>query len=1035
MRVSPKGVGSKDFTVIIELYSFLVLLLAMEFTQSMSCEGDSRHLISSPLSPQDSEIFTVWCNQTENQLDTTADGATFLSCMNSIPDHGESSLLSLAMLAFLVSRYPARPPAFETLRLYTKLWLSLPEGIKAGRDQKFVPILENFIHQITADLDIVSLFCDSQAPALIDPTTKRTISHQNLSSFINNFSLPLYPWESNAKPVVSLALPNGYLLGLATLAVASYYTVAPLNIAGGAVQFQSDASLASPQCILVLESDVQKLGLDQPWVSAANIQVLVVQIQPDMTFNTQSLNGKHSEDPHPRPKPSSSQDLALILFTSGTSGTKKVVPTTVLGLLLGVTCVIDSWGLTPQDSCINMMPLNHVGGLVRNLFAPVLSGGSSILCPAFDPNLFWDTLEDGSGTWYYASPSMHMSILLESGLRSGAVAASRLRLVCNAAGGLLPALALRLRDTFQCTVLPSYGMTECMPISTPPLDYSLNRTGTSGLGCGPEISILDESENRCRPGEVGRINVRSGPTFPGYLKNGKIDKSAFNDDGWFDTGDLGMLDNDGYLYLTGRGKEVINRGGEIISPFEVEEAITIAFQNIESPLYERVEQVLAFSAPHETLQEVVGVALVCPSDLPCPDIRDLHTALKASLHSSKLPVTIVYMNALPTSNNKLVRIKFAERMDMAPITNDTSMIERHFNAICPPTNSSLKTKIYNSACELDFAAVSQVIESHLHLDLEAFAGTSHHDGTIVVYLAPRHEALEVLSYHDTIEVLREAFPKSLPGFLIPSSILYLPDPFPHDTSGLVDAEELHERVKAAINSISTPAGSKTETQVRKAFAEVLDFGVEELCADSDFFDLGGDSMSAGRLLSTLRRDLGVRIPVDQIFTSSRVSDICKLVDQSLEANFKNASGTVQPQIGCTKTCSSTNPLVLLVSLLPIVVIFPMKLAFQWTLLMYFLSIISHYWLEADVPSRFLGIVASMFIARAFTQIIAPIFGIVFKWGVIGKYSEGMYPMWGLYHTRWWIVEKTLQICEQVSLALELATSMWTLMCLGGIRLL
>ena len=111
------------------------------------------------------------------------------------------------------------------------------------------------------------------------------------------------------------------------------------------------------------------------------------------------------------------------------------------------------------------------GGLVRNIFAPMLSGGSTVCCPVFDPTLFWDVVDLMQPTWYYASPSMHSVILAQAAERPASLKKSRIRLACNAAGGLLPSLACQLRDTFNCVVLPSYGMTECVPILAPPFHY------------------------------------------------------------------------------------------------------------------------------------------------------------------------------------------------------------------------------------------------------------------------------------------------------------------------------------------------------------------------------------------------------------------------------------------------------------------------------------------------------------------------------------------------------------------------------------
>lgn len=955
-------------------------------------------------------LFITWANHAKSQLKTSSDRKALLALLDRIPYHPNSEYLRLAALAFCLCQYSGKHLAFDVIQYRLKLWKGLPENIKACQNENANESLKRIDQQVALSIgDLPSLFDpDSISPAIFEPTSQQSLSHRDLSVFIQNFRLPISVHRHNNKPIVAIALPNGALLGVATMAVTSYYTAAPINILGGSTQFRSDVELARPQCILAFESDVYRLGLTESWVQLAGIQVILVHQNENLTFWVDCPVDTCS------PTPNTSNDLALILFTSGTSGTKKVVPITLFGLLTGVGCVIDSWGLGKEDCCLNMMPLNHIGGLVRNLFAPILSGGSTVLCQAFDPNMFWDILEDGKGTWYYASPSMHMSILEEGRMRGDSVSGCSLRLVCNAAGGLLPALAVQLRNAFKCTILPSYGMTECMPISTPPLEYTLDRVGTSGISCGPEIAIFDALGNQLPPRKTGQINVRGSPVFPGYLKDGKIDTSCFSTDGWFDTGDLGFLDQDGYLYLTGRGKEVINRGGEIISPFEVEEAITICSQDSNSILFGRVQQVMAFSAPHEVLQEVVGVVLVTKPGQPRPDVRDLQTALESQLHPSKVPIVIVYLDALPTSNNKLVRIRFSERMDMIPMKNEMKLVERHFHGRCPPVNSSLDTKIVASTCSPDSSVVLGHVEEHLDSDVEAHVGENHHDGTPIVYLAPMKAISNFRISKETIETIRESLRMSLDGFLLPSRIRVLDQPFPRDVSDAVDEEQLGIIIKNMNGSSSPTSASETEHKVRRAFGEVLRLDVSEISSSSDFFQLGGDSMSAGRLSSVFRRDLKVRIPVDQLFSSRRVDELCKIIDALLKTNFDHEAKP-REMIGCTETCSSTNPLVMFIHLLPIAVLYPTKMGFHWTAFMYFLTIIANYWDEPNVPSRFLALISAMFLSRVATQIVAPICGIALKWLIIGKYREGMYPMWGVYHTRWWLVDKILLVCGKVGL--------------------
>lgn len=612
---------------------------------------------------------------------------------------------------------------------------------------------------------------------------------------------------------------------------------------------------------------------------------------------------------------------------------------------------------------------------------------------------------------------MHLSVLAEGETRPRTDAQRhQIRLICNAAGGLLPSLAIRLQETFHAIVLPSYGMTECMPISTPPLDYHLERTGTSGIGCGPEIAILDEADNKLPVSHVGRISVRGGPTFAGYLKDGTINRSAFAKNGWFDTGDLGYLDSDGYLYLTGRGKEVINRGGELISPFEVEDAIITASQLEGSPIHNRVREVLAFSAPHEVLQEVVGVVIVTRAGKRRPDIRQLQAAVKQSLHPTKWPTVVVYMDDLPKNNNKIIRIRLGERLGFDPLNDDMKLAERHFEAQCPAPNTPLSVNIPRSPCYIDLSRVISTVQKYLPPTLEAHVREHQRDNLPEIIIAPLAESAAFGApppgYKD--DLLR-TFGQHVDGYLVPSNIICIGQPLPKFSDGIINKEQIDELVKASKRSGEEPMSSPTEQKVRNAFAQILGYSPDDIYTHTDFFEQGGDSLSAGRLLSILRRETHVRIPVDKLFVASTVQSLSELIDAlSQTEGAEIVQTSLQSMLGCTKTYSSTNPLLLTLQLLPIVIFYPMKLGFMWTILMYSLSTLGHYWSTPSIAARFLSLIASMFFARVATQIAAPVVGILFKWLVIGKYRVGMYPMWGPYHTRWWLVEKMLMVTGKVS---------------------
>ncbi len=611
---------------------------------------------------------------------------------------------------------------------------------------------------------------------------------------------------------------------------------------------------------------------------------------------------------------------------------------------------------------------------------------------------------------------MHSTILAEACERRDALLKSRIRLVCNAAGGLLPSLALRLQDTFKCTVLPSYGMTECMPISTPPMDYKLDRPGTSGIDIGPEISILDGADSHLPRHTNGRIAVRGSPLFPGYLKSGRIDTSCFNKNGWFDTGDMGYLDGDGYLYVTGRSKEVVNRGGELISPLEVEEAIMIAASRPGSQVYGRVTEAMVFSAPHEILQEVVGVVLVTPVDKPRPDIRQLHEALRSSLHQPKWPVVIVYMDALPKKNNKILRIRLGERFGFESLTEEVKLAERHFEAVCPPPDTPLTERIKKVRCHTDFGTIANAFRTRFTRPLYVHVGESHHDGLPEVVLVSQEQD-DALRKEIALESWSSLHEK-LHGYMVPSTVKHLEQNLPLDQNGEVDIWELKKKIESKTELSTNEGLSTTEKAICEIYADLLMCSASDLALDSDFFEMGGDSLKAGQLLSLLRKRFQVRMPIATLFQNSKVSQIGNFIDEAQATDkqfYEKKLELNTPLSGCTETYSSTYIPLLLLQLIPMVFLYPMKQALRWTSFLYILANLTLLWpSQTLIIERYITLLASIFLAKLVLHICSPFIGIMIKWVVIGRYKGGLYPMWGPYHTRWWFVEKSLKIWGKVS---------------------
>ncbi|KAH7025947.1 uncharacterized protein B0I36DRAFT_293654 [Microdochium trichocladiopsis] len=881
-------------------------------------------------------------------------------------------------------------------------------------------LAQRFVRLQSTYNSLADFLHDNQKPALRHSNGQDDITHRALLEFVANFELPVPNHGCLSKPIVAIILPNGPLLAATVLATSTWYAAAPINPSAGYEQVAADIKLAGASAIISCQSESERLDLKQ-----TGLDLFHVVQTPDGRLGTTKVwpeNRSAPKDKYRPRNPNHDQDIGIVLFTSGTSGKKKVVPMTTKSIVCGVGFVIESWALTEIDTCLNMMPLYHVGGLIRNVYAPIFANGSTICCPGFDGNLFWDIADSMRPTWYYASPSMHQVILNEAANRPQALAKCEIRLICNAAGGLLPALAAQLRDTFSCVVLPSYGMTECMPISTPPIDYKLDRPGTSGISVGPELTVLDGNERPSRIGSVGRVCVRGEPLFKGYLQaDGTLDTSHLTRDGWFDTGDMGYMDKDGYLYITGRNKEVINRGGELISPFEIENAIVTAAEQPGSAIFGRVSQALAFSVRHDVLQEVVGIILVTPPGKRRVDIRLLNEALKTSLQQVKWPVVVVYMEDVPKKNNKVLRIRLAERLGLPCDTDSTVYGDRHWDATCPPVDTDLSVAISASVCVVDHIKVQQAVKAVMPEHVDVFVQTSPDSGTIEAVLGPnRRFGVGGAAHYDSLvddallSAAKTRLLDALDANLIPHKFTTIPEPLPLTAIGTVDSQLLNARLEAMREQENSTLSSSTSGRITRIFAQLLSLDAKEIATHKDFMELGGDSLRAGKLLSILRSEFKMHLPVDLIFNSGSVDLLSRYIEKRLAESGSTGDSIDEeagrPLPGCEKTYSSTNPFLLFVQLIPMVFLYPITRGFQWTCFIFALSHSNYLSTSEYLVGRLINLIASVYLAKLVAKSILPVVGILLKWIIIGYHREGLFPMWGGYHTRWWLAQKVVQVC-------------------------
>ncbi|HEY3840059.1 MAG TPA: AMP-binding protein [Bryobacteraceae bacterium] len=526
------------------------------------------------------------------------------------------------------------------------------------------------------------------APALLSDG-RPALSYDKFRTLVDTTNRTLNGAGYHRGDRIALVISNGPEAATAFLSIAAGHICAPLNSAYRASEFEFYLSDLKPKAIVI------EAGLETAATQVAeSLNIPVYFLYPERQGAAGTFRLETGGEPCGEADFAGPDEVALVLHTSGTTSRPKIVPLTHANLLDNARNIARSLQLTSQDRCLNVMPLFHVHGLIGAVLSS-LSAGASVFCsPGFQAGQFFAWFEGCRPSWYTAVPTMHQAILARATQNQEAIGRSQLRFIRSCSSALPPQVMAELEEVFRVPVVEAYGMTEAShQMACNPLPPAMRKPGSVGIATGPEVAIMSAEGDLVPAMMTGEIVIRGVNVTAGYDNNPEANASAYQQ-GWFRTGDQGYLDADGYLFINGRTKEMINRGGEKICPREIDEAL------MDHPA---VRQAVAFALKDPRLGEEVGAAVVLRDGATASE-SELQLFVSGKLADFKVPRKIVFVAEIPKGpTGKLQRIGLAQKL-LPDATAAMPEAKREFVA---PRNETevLLASIWRSVLSVDLVGI------------------------------------------------------------------------------------------------------------------------------------------------------------------------------------------------------------------------------------------------------------------------------------------------------------------------------------------